>query len=44
MRVILLILLLLITTESFKFKTKITGQTNDNGRIDVEIMIREVIF
>ena len=32
------------TNESFKFKTKITGQTNDNGRIDVEIMIREVIF
>ena len=26
------------TTDSFKFKTKITGQTNNNGRIDVEIM------
>ena len=29
-----------ITTDSFKFKTKITGQTNNNGRIDnVEIMV-----
>ena len=28
-----------ITTDSFKFKTKITGQTNNNGRIDnVETM------
>ena len=27
------------TTESFKFKTKITGQTNNNGRIDVEIVV-----
>ena len=27
------------TTDSFKFKTKITGQTNNNGRIDVEIMV-----
>ena len=26
-------------TDSFNFKTKITGQTNDNGRIDVEIMV-----
>ena len=26
-------------TDSFNFKTKITGQTNDNGRKDVEIMI-----
>ena len=26
-------------TDSFNFKTKITGQTNNNGRIDVEIMI-----
>ena len=25
-------------TDSFNFKTKITGRTNDNGRIDVEIM------
>ena len=25
-------------TDSFNFKTKITGQTNNNGRIDVEIM------
>ena len=25
--------------DSFNFKTKITGQTNNNGRIDVEIMI-----
>ena len=24
-------------TDSFNFKTKITGRTNDNGRIDVEI-------
>ena len=28
------------TTDSFKFKTKITGQTDNDGRIDdVEIMI-----
>ena len=28
------------TTDSFKFKTKITGQTGDDGRIDnVEIMV-----
>ena len=28
------------TTDSFKFKTKITGQTNDDGEInDVEIMV-----
>ena len=27
------------TTESFKFKIKITGQTNSNGRIDVEITV-----
>ena len=27
------------TTESFKFKTKITGQTNNNGRIDVETIV-----
>ena len=26
-------------TDSFNFKTKITGQINDNGRIDVEIMV-----
>ena len=26
-------------TDSFNFKTKITGQTNDNGRIDVEILV-----
>ena len=26
-------------TDSFNFKTKITGQTNNNGRIDVEIMV-----
>ena len=26
-------------TDSFNFKTKITGQTNDNDRIDVEIMV-----
>ena len=27
-------------TDSFNFKTKITGQTDDNGRIDnVEIMV-----
>ena len=26
-------------TDSFNFKTKITGQNNDNGRIDVEIMV-----
>ena len=26
-------------TDSFNFKTKITGQTNDNGRIDVETMV-----
>ena len=26
-------------TDSFNFKAKITGQTNDNGRIDVEIMV-----
>ena len=26
-------------TDSFNFKTKITGQTNANGRIDVEIMV-----
>ena len=27
------------STESFEFKTKITGQTNNNGRIDVEIVV-----
>ena len=27
------------TTDSFNFKTKITGQTNDDGIIDVEIMV-----
>ena len=27
------------TTDSFKFKAKITGQTYNNGRIDVEIMV-----
>ena len=26
-------------TDSFNFKTKITGETNNNGRIDVEIMV-----
>ena len=26
-------------TDSFNFKTKITGQPNNNGRIDVEIMV-----
>ena len=26
-------------TDSFNFKTKITGQTNNNGRIDVDIMV-----
>ena len=26
-------------TDSFNFKAKITGQTNDNGRVDVEIMV-----
>ena len=26
-------------TDSFNFKTKITGQTSNNGRIDVEIMV-----
>ena len=26
-------------TDSFNFKTKITGQTDNNGRIDVEIII-----
>ena len=26
-------------TDLFNFKTKITGQTNANGRIDVEIMV-----
>ena len=26
-------------TDSVNFKTKITGKTNDNGRIDVEIMV-----
>ena len=26
-------------TDSFKFKTKITGQTNDDGIINVEIMV-----
>ena len=26
-------------TDSFNFKTKITGQINNNGRIDVEIMV-----
>ena len=26
-------------TDSFNFKTKIAGQTNDNGRINVEIMV-----
>ena len=28
-----------IATDSFNFKTKITGQTNDNGIINVEIMV-----
>ena len=27
------------TTDSFNFKTKITGQTNNDARIDVEIMV-----
>ena len=27
------------TTDSFNFKTKITGQTNDNGRVNIEIMV-----
>ena len=27
------------TTDSFKFKTKITGQRNNDGKIDVEIMV-----
>ena len=27
------------TTNSFTFKSKITGQTNNNGRIDTEIMV-----
>ena len=26
-------------TDSFNFKTKITGQTNDNGVIKIEIMV-----
>ena len=26
-------------TDSFNFKTKITGQSNNDGRIDVEIMV-----
>ena len=26
-------------TNSFNFKTKITGQTNDNGVIKIEIMV-----
>ena len=26
-------------TDSFSFKTKITGQTNDNGIINIEIMV-----
>ena len=26
-------------TDSFNFKTKITGQINDDGTIDVEIMV-----
>ena len=26
-------------TNSFNFKTKITGQTNDNGEIKIEIMV-----
>ena len=26
-------------TDSFNFKTKTTGQTNNNGKIDVEIMV-----
>ena len=26
-------------TDSFNFKTKITGQTNDDGTINVEIMV-----
>ena len=26
-------------TDSFNFKTKINGQTNDNGKIDVEILV-----
>ena len=26
-------------TDSFNFKTKITGQTNNNGIINVEIMV-----
>ena len=26
-------------TDSFIFKTKITGQTNNDGRIDVEIIV-----
>ena len=27
-------------TDSFNFKTKITGQTGNNGRMNVEIMVR----
>ena len=27
------------TTGSLNFKTKITGQTNNDGRIDVEVMV-----
>ena len=30
-------------TDSFNFKTKITGPINDNGRIDVEIIIVEIM-
>ena len=30
-------------TDSFNFKTKITGQINDNGRIDVEIINVEIM-
>ena len=32
------------TTNSFKFKTKITGQTNNDGGIDVEIMVPSKYF
>ena len=40
MLAILLILLLLILLISFKFKTKITGQINNDGEVNgVEIMV-----
>ena len=39
MKGLLLILMGANATDSFNFKTKITGQTNDDGIINVEIMI-----